>query len=641
MKLSSVSEFRETFTLSLPDFGSFGKIGKSGDAAVDAIADDLESQHVAEVMGIAGFGKKAKQFDILEQVAKAVNTTSKLPEPSKQEDEDEDTGDSDDEDVIGPLPPGADADPEDAPGPSQSTTTTTKERKKRDPDLDSDDSLNDLSDSDEDADGDDGTDPQSRIPVTHEVVMRHGTRAITCLAADASGARLASGSIDYELSFWDFAGMDTSMKSFRKIQPCENHAIRGLHYSVSGDRILVIAGNSQAKILDRDGFEKMECVKGDQYISDMSKTKGHTAQLTSGDWHPHQKDEFITASLDGTIRIWNAFKGKEHRALIKARAQGGLRTTPSSVAFNKEASLIAAGCSDGSIQMWDTRRMFVSTTHMVRDAHRKNMDISCVTFNYSGSQIASRSCDESMKLWDMRNLRKALQEFPNLSARYDTTGCCFSPDDTMLVTGDSLERAGEKAKLYFFDTKTDFRLINSIPVASSHIVSTLWHPKLNQIFVGSGSGEIVCLYDEKKSLRGAKLCVSKTYRKKKHVEMVGTTQVITPHALPLFREEKTRSNRRKIEKARADPVKSKRPDMPITTGQGGRLASSGGTLSSYVIRNLGLSKRVDDDQDPREAILKFAKEAEENPYWIAPAYKKSQPKPVFQDEPDAKKAKQE
>jgi len=101
-----------------------------------------------------------------------------------------------------------------------------------------------------------------------------------------------------------------------------------------------------------------------------------------------------------------------------------------------------------------------------------------------------------------------------------------------------------------------------------------------------------------------------------------------------------------------DPVKSRRPDLPITSGQGGRVASSGGTLSSYVIRNLGLSKRVDDDQDPREAILKYAKEAEENPIWIAPAYKKTQPKPIFntegmtqpiededEGEPDPKKAK--
>lgn len=64
-----------------------------------------------------------------------------------------------------------------------------------------------------------------------------------------------------------------------------------------------------------------------------------------------------------------------------------------------------------------------------------------------------------------------------------------------------------------------------------------------------------------------------------------------------------------------------------------------------MIRNLGLSKRVEDDQDPREAILKYAKEAEEDPYWIAPAYSKTQPKPIYsstnnEGEPDAKKPKQ-
>lgn len=87
--------------------------------------------------------------------------------------------------------------------------------------------------------------------------MQHGSRAILALAADPSGARLASGSIDYDLCFWDFAGMDTMMKSFRTLQPCENHPIRGLHYSMTGDAILVVSGNSQAKMLDRDGFEKL------------------------------------------------------------------------------------------------------------------------------------------------------------------------------------------------------------------------------------------------------------------------------------------------------------------------------------------------------------------------------------------------
>jgi hypothetical protein len=46
-----------------------------------------------------------------------------------------------------------------------------------------------------------------------------------------------------------------------------------LDYNLSGDAILVISGNSQAKIIDRDGNNVLECVKGDQYIVDMAKTK--------------------------------------------------------------------------------------------------------------------------------------------------------------------------------------------------------------------------------------------------------------------------------------------------------------------------------------------------------------------------------
>lgn len=56
--------------------------------------------------------------------------------------------------------------------------------------------------------------------------------------------------------------------------PCVlSHQITSLQYSITGDVILVVSGNAQAKVLDRDGFNVMECVKGDQYIVDMAKTK--------------------------------------------------------------------------------------------------------------------------------------------------------------------------------------------------------------------------------------------------------------------------------------------------------------------------------------------------------------------------------
>lgn len=589
----------------------FKKIGKSQlIEQIEDVAEDLESQHLKDVMGISGFGRKtAKSFDINEQIAKAKEIA-----PCKPSIE-EDSVESDDE-IIGPIP---------------STDNIEKLQKKTNEDDDGDD---DESDSDED-------NMENRIPDTNEIQMQHGNKAIISLASDPSGGRIVSGSIDYDLSFWDFAGMDKTMKSFRTIQPCENYPIRGLHYSVTGDMILVVSGNSQPKVLDRDGFEKLECVKGDQYITDMAKTKGHTATLTAGCWHPFIKEEFLTSSMDSTLRIWSSFRSKQQRIVIKVRAQGGLRTTPTACTYNRDATLIAAGCVDGSLQLWDTRKMFVNTTHLVRSAHQKGSEISSVAFSYLGQHIATRSCDETMKLWDLRNLKTCLHSWEGLFSRYDTTDCCFSPDDKMIVTGESLPKGQEQALLRFYDAKI-FDLVKEIPITNSHIIKTLWHPKLNQLFVSCGNGIIKCYYDDKRSSRGAKLCVIKSYRKKKQAECVGLSQVITPHALPMFRQEKSRSNRKKMEKDRMDPIKSHRPDLPITSGQGGRVASSGGTLSSYVIRNLGLSKRVDDDQDPREAILKYAKEAEENPYWIAPAYNKTQPKAIFSsDEPDTKKVKKE
>ncbi len=39
-------------------FGTFGKSSKNDEA------DDVESQHVKNIMGISAFGRKAKNFDI-------------------------------------------------------------------------------------------------------------------------------------------------------------------------------------------------------------------------------------------------------------------------------------------------------------------------------------------------------------------------------------------------------------------------------------------------------------------------------------------------------------------------------------------------------------------------------------------------
>ncbi|XP_076228878.1 gastrulation defective protein 1 homolog [Nomia melanderi] len=618
-------------------FGTFGKkLPETNIIKMNEIKpeDEEETHNLKQIMGITGFGKKAKSFDVqemLENITKTLNSNktvasdkekkspdvadkSSEEEPKSASPTDENKDDEDeDNDLIGPP----------IPSDFQSTTDLGESSKLKQSGNDSDE--------DEEESDTEETQLRDKVPCSHEVTMTHGTKAVTAIAADPSGARLASGSIDYDVCFWDFAGMDSSMRSFRTLQPCENHPIKCLQYSMTGDVILVIAGSAQAKVLDRDGFEKCETVKGDQYITDMARTKGHTAGLNCGCWHPFTKEEYMTCSQDSTCRIWILYRPRAHKYLIKCRAQNGVKTIPTTCGYSREGTVVACGCVDGSIQMWDHRKNFVNPSLIQRNAHAQGSEISSLSFSYLGHMLATRSCDDTLKLWDLRAFRSPVFEARNLYSRYDTTDCMFNPDDSIVITGESLNRGQNTGRVLFYDTKT-FDLVNEISVTNSHVIKTLWHPKLNQIFVGCGNGIVKVYYDSKKSLRGAKLCVVKTHMKQKHIEVMSTQQIITPHALPLFRQDRPKSVRKQMEKDRLDPVKSRRPDLPITSGQGGRVASSGGTLSSYVIRNLGLSKRIEDDQDPREAILKYAKVAEENPYWIAPAYKKTQPKTIFQSD---------
>ncbi|XP_067429935.1 WD repeat-containing protein 70 isoform X2 [Thunnus thynnus] len=616
---------------------------------------------ISSVMGFSGFGKKARTFDfdaIFEQTRRTAiersqraleerqmtqmeekgessksvkssvhaqrNKAAAATSRKQESDSSSDSGSDSDSGLIGPPPP------------PQHTT--------QDDDDDDDDELvgpplppgytgstahSDEEDEEGGAQDDDDDNPVKKIPDTHEITLQHGTKTVSALGLDPSGARLVTGGYDYDVRFWDFAGMDQALQAFRSLQPCDCHQIKSLQYSITGDVILVVSGNAQAKVLDRDGFNVMECVKGDQYIVDMANTKGHTAMLNSGCWHPKIKEEFMTCSNDCTVRTWDLNSEKKHKSVFKPRSFQGKKVTPTCCTYSRDGKLVAAGCQDGTIQIWD-RNLSVHTKFHCRQAHTPGSDTSCLSFSYDGVTLASRGGDDTLKMWDIRNFRKPVNVATGLTNYFAMTDCCFSPDDKLLVTGTSVKKNEGNGKLVFFD-RTSFQRVYEIEVTDASVVRCLWHPKLNQIMVGTGNGLAKVYYDPVKSHRGAKLCVVKSKRKEKQAETLTQDYIITPHALPMFREARQRSTRKQLEKDRLDPKKSHKPEPPVSgPGRGGRVAAHGGTLSSFIVKNIALDKS--DDSNAREAILRHAKDASENPYWVAPAYKETQPEPVFAEE---------
>ncbi|KRZ76177.1 WD repeat-containing protein 70 [Trichinella papuae] len=495
----------------------------------------------------------------------------------------------------------------------------------------------DSSSSDED-EGIEEDEEENKIPLSHEAELNHGSKPVSAFAFDGSGARFASGGYDYSVSLWDFAGMDASMKSFRSLHPFECHVI-----NQTGDSILAVSGSAQAKILDRDGRELIECVKGDQYIVDMSKTKGHIAQLNGGCWHPTSRNEFITCSDDGTVRVWDYCTAKKSQsAVIKTKTKSGQRTVPTCCTFSRDGKLVAAGCNDGSIQMWQHGKLYVNTAKLIRDAHNNGHDVTSLSFSYDDVNLLSRSMDGSLKLWDVRLLKHPLHVAEGLENMFPSTDCLFSPRNEYCLTGTTLKRQGHcLGELVIFE-KNSFK---------EGVIRVAWHPRINQIFCGTTSGKIRIYYNPKISNRGALMCISKPIKRVRPTDAVYEPFIIAPNSLPprkvgrdgFEKEHYTlRQMLRAVRYAQRPPPKNRVPELPVSgPGERGRIGAAGSTLHSFVARQMGLSRKIDDNEDPREAILKHAKAAEENPYWVAPAYKKTQPHPVLANKVEEEEVKDE
>jgi WD40 repeat protein len=112
-----------------------------------------------------------------------------------------------------------------------------------------------------------------QFPITDQVILKDHTKVVSALTLDPSGARVLSGSHDYDAKLWDFGGMDIRCKPFKSWEPAGMYyvcfqrfrrflyqtlgsQVHDLKYSNDGQRFLVVSGTTQAKLYDRDGEEQ-------------------------------------------------------------------------------------------------------------------------------------------------------------------------------------------------------------------------------------------------------------------------------------------------------------------------------------------------------------------------------------------------
>lgn len=84
-------------------------------------------------------------------------------------------------------------------------------------------------DDEDDYDFSDSEDETSReeeaFPVSHQIVLKDHHKVVSALAIDGAGARVATGSHDYDVKMWDFGGMDSRTRPFKSFEPCGNYHV--------------------------------------------------------------------------------------------------------------------------------------------------------------------------------------------------------------------------------------------------------------------------------------------------------------------------------------------------------------------------------------------------------------------------------
>jgi WD40 repeat protein len=265
----------------------------------------------------------------------------------------------------------------------------------------------------------------------------------------------------------------------------------------------------------------------------------------------------MTCSDDGTVRLWSLLRRTEHVSCIKTKSEQGKKTSTTTCTYNTYHThvadneyLITAGCDDGSIQIWDRRRPFVNVTFMSRRAHEAENSITSLRWSYDGRHLASRSTDHTLKLWDIRKFKQPLSEFRDLHNRFSMTDVTFSPDDRFLITGTSTRKKTDDntndptnvGAIYFFNRDNLTQPEGQIQVSdNASVIKTLWHTKLNQIMCTTSNGIVKVFYDPICSKQGALLFANREERHKKANDYFINTNIINPHALPLYRQDRVRN----------------------------------------------------------------------------------------------------
>lgn len=157
---------------------------------------------------------------------------------------------------------------------------------------------------------------------------------------------------------------------------------------------------------------------------------GHEAPIYALSWSP-DGDRLASASVDGTVRIWNPETAEELWAGTHGPPGHGVRT----VHWSPLGDRVATGAADGTVKIWDASTGDELATLAGNESTRFRLE--CVRWNLDASLLAVSDRRGNLKVWEPASMSVVFEA--SVPDEY-LWSLAWSPDGTTLAGGANMTR---------------------------------------------------------------------------------------------------------------------------------------------------------------------------------------------------------
>jgi WD40 repeat protein/serine/threonine protein kinase len=263
--------------------------------------------------------------------------------------------------------------------------------------------------------------PPQVIPLANYRSLEGHNGAVRSVKFSSDGKSLVSCGLDATIRVWDFV-TGTPLTSFRNEGKIRGHGeeVTAALFLPDDKKLLSASHDKSVREWNIDDYQELRTLRG--LVLD-----GHADAVLDASYSPDRR-HIVTASRDRSARIWNASNGK-----VESEFTEGHSYLASSAIFFPDGRRLITAAVDNTARLWD-----VTTGGQVARLEQTGRS-AAIALSKNQQWIATGGNDNLVRLWDVQKSwesNKGSQLEPLSGHAAEVNAIAFSPDDSMLVTGD-------------------------------------------------------------------------------------------------------------------------------------------------------------------------------------------------------------